>query len=388
MPAKKWMLNALYGKKEAAFATDPDATGALYRFLKTTEMTFQPEVDVIERPGMVNDLVRLPHAMGARGGKLAFKLEVKGSGTPASAVAVAPEADEILETALGTVTRGTGSTIAAGTTTSALTVASGAGFSKWMMVIVDCGATHGWVPRFITNVVGNVLTLDRALPAVPANGTVAQASNRYTRANSGHASMAFAALRDGILYTFLGCKVDSFKLTGISARGTALFDVAYSVTDFNTSAKASLPSAVPTGITAVSAPVIKGSCFAVGGTEELAYGMDFDPGQNFAFQDSTCALGPAQGESVNAGLELTEAKPTGTVKVYYAGSHLTDFAAGTQRSLAFAAGRNLGNAWGFYAPFCQWLQPAFENHNGMVGESLPFAVNDAGTDPEYAICLA
>lgn len=387
MAAKKWNLSVLYGKKETTFGTDPDATGALYRHLKATEMSFQPEVDVVERPGLINDLVRLPHAIGARGGKVSFKLEVKGSGTPATAAAVAPEADEILETALGTVTRGTGSTIVSATTT-ALTVASGSGFSKWMMVLCDCGATYGWVPRFVISIAGNVLTLDRALPVAPANATAVHASNRYTRANSGHASMAFAAIRDGILYTFLGCKVDSVKVSGISARGTALLDVAYSVTDFNTTAKGSLPSTALTGITAVTAPVIKGSCFAVGGAEELAYGMDIDFGQTFAFQDSTCALGPQQGESVNAGLELVEAKPTGSVKIYYAASHMTDFAAGTSRSLAFACGRNLGNAWGFYAPNAQWLQPALENHNGMVGETMPFAVNDAGTDPEYAICLA
>lgn len=395
MAAKKWKLSRLYGKTETTFGTDPSSNGALYTYLKTVgDMTFEPAVDVVERPGRLDDLTRLPHVMGQKGGTLSFKLELKGSGTAADAIAsVAAEADPILESAFGTVTRGTGSAITTGATTTSLPVTSAAGMSKYMMVMVDCGATHGFVPRFITNIVTNTLTVDRALPAIPANSAKVIASTRYTRANSGHKSLALVAERDAVLYTFLGCKVDSLKLGGISARGTALLDVQCSVSDWNTTAKGSLPVAMAASVNTTKAPVVKGTCFAVAGTEELMYSADLDMGLSFAFQDATCALGTSQPDSANAGMELVDASPKGTIKSYYKAQHMTDFIAGTENSLAVATwagstAAGTGNAWGFYIPKAQWGQVSQEEHDGMVGESLPFMVNDNGTDPEISLCVA
>lgn len=391
MAAKKMKLSALWGMKEGTFATDPDTDGSDYKFLKSSEMSFTPEKEVIELAALVADITRLPHVMGAKGGKLSFKLELKGSGTAAiiATPAIAPESDAILETALGTVARGTGSTVvAAGSTTTVVNVTSAAGMSKYMMLIFNCGATYGYVPRFVASIATNAVTLDRALPAVPANGAAVQASNKYTRANSGHGSMAFVAKHDDIEYTLLGCKIDSIKITTVEAGKVAMLDLSYSVTDWTATTKGSLPTAALSGITAISPPVVKGSCFAVDGVEEPIYSFDFDVGSKFEFQDSTCALGPAQPDAINAGLEMVDADPSGTVKAYYAAAHMTDFAAGTERSLAFAAGAGSGNAWGFFSAKNQWQQPAFEDHKGMVGQTMQFKVNDNSTDPEYVLCLA
>lgn len=389
MAQKKWKLSRLYAALETTFGTDPDSDGSDYKFLKALpDMTFQPQVDVVERPGLMNDLTRLPHVMGAKAGQLNFKLEVKGSGTPGTGLCVAAEADPILEALFGTVSHGTGSTINGVATTTSLPMTSAAGFSKYMMVIVNCGATYGYVPRFITSISGSDLTLDRALPAAPANGAAVHATTKYTRANTAHKSLAFAAYRDDVLYTFLGCKIDSAKVSGITARGTAILDVTCSVSDWNSTAKGSIPTPMAAAINTVNAPVVKASCFAVGGTEEHCYSLELDFGHQFQFVDSTCALGPAQPESANAGLELVDAAPTGSVKAYYQSAHMTDFAAGTERSFAFHSGAGAGNAWGFYVPKAQLSQPQFEDHNGMVGESFNFHVNENSSDPEYSFCLA
>lgn len=399
MAGKRWKLSALWCKKETTFGTDPSASGAAYLHIKALpDLTFEPKQDVVERPGLVNDLVRQSHAMGAKGGMLNLKLELKGSGTGAvsGVAAIAAEADEILQALFGTVTRGTGSLyVAAGSTTTVINVTPGTGinFARYMMVIIDCGATYGYVARFITSIATDALTLDRALPVGPTNGAVIQASSMYTRANSGHSSLAFVAKRaeaTSIEYNFLGCKIDSAKVTGIQGRGTALLEVSISVSDWNASTKASLPSTVLTGVTAVKAPVIKGSCFALGGTEELAYGLDFDFNHTFEFQDATCALGTAQPDSANAGVELTNAGPKGTVKSYFSTQHGTDFYAGNEISLAFTA-VNQGNrhaSWGIYCPKVQHVDKTFEEHAGLVGESLPFAVNDNSTLAEYSLCVA
>lgn len=393
MAAKKFKLSALFGMLEATFATDPSASGALYKHLFVRDATWEPKQDIIERPGLVADLVRQAHAMGAKAGTISFKMELKGSGTAAASavVAIAAEADPILQSLFGTVTRGTGDLIQAGSTTSVLNVVDGTRFSKYMMVIVNTGAANGWQARFITSIAANALTLDRALSALPANGNAVHASSKYSRANTGHSSLAFVGKRHDIEYNFLGCKIDSAKVTGVGARGEALLDVTCSVTDWNVSAKASLPVTNLTGITAIKGPIIKGACFALGGTEEFLFGLDFDFAHKFEFQDSTCAQGTAQPDSVNAGMELVEAGPMGGIKAYYNAQHGTDFFAGNEISLAFAAFSQpgtVGNAWGIYCPKIQHVDKSFEEHAGMVGESLPFKVNDNGTDPEYVLCIA
>lgn len=389
MAAKQMKLTRMYAALEASFGVDPDATGALYKFLKVLgDVAWQPTADIVERPGMVNDIVRLPHVIAQKGGSLSFKLELKGSGTPAAGVAsIAAEADVILQALFGNVVRGTGSSITTGATTTSIPLTTAAGIQKYMMVLVDCGATHGYVPRFVTAIVANTLTLDRALPVAPANGATVHASTRYVRANSGHQSLAFAAERAGVLYTFLGCKIDSAKITGWAARGTAILEVTCSVSDWNMNAKASLPAEFTANINLAKAPVVKASCVAVGGTEEVVYSLDLDFGLAFQFQDSTCGLGTAQPDSANVGHVLTDSAPQGTIKAYYAASHLTDMMAGTEKSVAFAT-PGTGVAWGFYAAKAQLGQITHEDHNGMFGESLPFMVNDNGTDPEYAFCVA
>lgn len=396
--AKRFKLAALFADIESVFATDPDATGAAYKHIKAMEdMSFQPMQDVVERNGLVYDLVRQKHIMGAKGGSLAFKLEMKGSGTVAAdgVASVAAEADAILGTLFGTTTRNTGSiAVSAGSTTTVLNVSAGdgAGMSKYDMLLIYCGTTYGYVARFILSIATDAVTLDRALPAIPTNGAAIYASTKFTRANSGHGSMAFVCKRGeatAIEYTLLGCKIDSAKITGINARGSPMLELSYSVTDWAVTNKGSLPSTVLSGITAVRGPVVKGSCFAIGGTEELMYALDFDFNHKFEFQDATCALGTAQPDSVNAGLELVDAGPKGTIKSYHKTQHLTDFFAGTENSIAFACidQNNPGSAWGIYIPKAQYTGHQYEDHNGMVGESLPFAVNDNSTDPEYVLCV-
>lgn len=397
MAQLKWKLAALYGMQETTFALEPSSNGSLYKHLKAAyDMTFTPMQDVVERSGLTNQMTRQPHVMGGKAGTIAFKLEVKGSGTAAvsTVAAIAAEADALLQTLFGSVTRGTGSLVVfAGSTVNIMnvTAASGAGFAKGMRVSFNCDV-NGYHDRFITSITADALTLDRALPSVPANGTVVQASSVYSRANTGHKSLAFVCTKDTVQYTMLGCKLDSFKISGTAPRGSGVFDVSISVSDWSKTAKASLPATDPVGITAVKGPVVKGACYAIGATEEYVSALDIDFAHKFEFVDSTCALGPTQPDSVNAGMELVDAGPKGTVHSYYLDQHVTDFNAATEKALAFSCPSTTpassGNGWGFYCGKVQYGQPAFEDHNGMVGQTLPFMVNDNGTDPELWFSLA
>ena len=46
--AKKWKLAKLYVMAESSFATEPSADGSGYTFIKATDLTFAPNVDIIE----------------------------------------------------------------------------------------------------------------------------------------------------------------------------------------------------------------------------------------------------------------------------------------------------------------------------------------------------
>lgn len=377
MAAKKWNIARLYAVHETVFLTDPDATGAAYKHIKTLpDMVFTPEVEVIERPGHTGDLVRQEHVLGSKGGKLSFKIEMKASGTPAATVAIASESSPFLEAHLGSVVRGTGTTIATAGgdgNPTAIKVTSAAGLSKYMMIEVENQT------RFITAISGVDITLDRALSAIPATSAVVYASSLFKRANTAHKSMALVAFRDDVEYTFLGCSVTACKLAGVNARGTALLEIEVMVGTFTRTTKASLPAANLTGVTAVKAPVVRGSPLAIEGVAELVSEMSFDPTMTIVFQESTA------GADNKSGIEAVNAEPKGAIKPYYTVAHWTDFEAGTVRSVAFSAGDRT-NGFGIYVPKAQYLQPALEDRNGMVGENIPFACVDNGTDAEYVIC--
>ncbi len=66
------------------------------------------------------------------------------------------------------------------------------------------------------------------------------------------------------------------------------------------------------------------------------------------------------------------------MKSYYAAGHLTDFTAGTEKSLVVGAGTHL-NGWALYIPKAQYMQPQLEEHKGTAGESIPFMATDAGS---------
>jgi hypothetical protein len=377
--ANAWNLAVLFQQQEASFGIDPAATGSTMKHVKALpDMTFQPSIEVIERMGLVGDLVTQDHVMGPQGGKLAFKLELKASGTPAASAvaAIASEASDLMEAAWGTVLRGTGALTTAGSTTTSIALASGgAGFAKGMAVEI-----LGEV-RIVTNVVANTLTLHKALAlGAPGTGVVVNASSRFTRANSGHKSVTFTAKRDtGLEYTFTGCKVKA-KIDGIDAKGTAVLVFEVDVGAYSRTTKASLPASELSGVTAVKAPVIKGSPLDWNGTSLMAAGLEFDPGFTLAFVET---VGDLQNK---AGIQATAADPRGSIKAYYLAQNMLDVEGAAPLALAMSSGTK-ANGWALWVPRAQLLSPQFQNRNGVVGEDLPFACRDNGTDPEWAISV-
>jgi len=376
--AKKFKIAALWMAQETTFATDPDADGSDYKFLKVAgDITFQPNADVLERPGQTNDLTTQDHVVGAQGGTLSFPLEMKASGTAAvSAVAaIASESSPIIEAVLGAVTRGTGTTCTGtgdGSVGTPLTLTSVAGVAVGMMVSVS-GET-----RFVKQIIGSTVVLNKALSSTPAAATVLTASSMFYRSNTAQKSLAFVAKRDGIEYTFLGGKA-KFKVSGVTARGTALMQVDVEVDRWSETTKASLPATTLTGITAVKGPCVKGGSVTIDGTEEVTAELEVDPGVELVFQDSIA------GTQGRADVEIVSSAPVGVIHPYYGATRLTTFLAGTAVELCVAVGSTT-TGFGFYVPRAQYMAPTFENRNGLVGESIGWAARNNGTAVDFTFC--
>lgn len=376
--AEKWKIQALWGMHEVTFATDPDSDGSDYKFLKVAgEVVFTPSAEVLPRPGQTNDLVQQEHVIGAKGGTLSFPLEMKGSGTPAASAvaAIASESSPVLEAMLGSVTRGTGTTCTGtgdGSTGTPLTLTSVAGMAVGMMIEVSSEV------RFVKQIIGSTVVLNKALSSTPAAAVVCYASSMFKRANAGQKTMAFCAKRGGIEYTFLGCKVKA-KVQGINARGTCLLQVEVDVDSWSVTTKVSLPSVVLSGVTAVKGPVIKGGTMTIDGTEEVTAQAEFDPGTEIAFIDSIA------GTNGRSGISIVDSKPQGVLHPYYSATRFTTFLAGTTVEIAIGAGTS-SNGFGIFVPKAQYLVPAYEDRNGVVGEALGFVVVNNGTALDFSIC--
>lgn len=378
--AKKMKIAALWGMHEVTFGTDPDTDGSDYKFMKIAgEASFLPQAEVQPRPGLTNALVQQDHVVGAKGGTLSFALEMKASGTPAvsATAAIASESSPILEGYFGSVTRGTGTTAAAlsgdGSSGTPMKVSSAAGLAKYMMISVN-----GEV-RFITGISGTDVTLNKALSAAPANGDVVTASSLFKRSDTGQKSFAFCGKRDGIEYTFLGCKISSLRIEGLSSRGLALLQVEVDVGTWSETTKASLPSTILSGITAVKGPVVKGATCTINGVEEVVAEATLDPGIQTEFIDS---INGTEGKS---GICSVESNPTGALHPYYASGRFTTFLAGTAVEIALAVGTS-SNGFGFIVPRAQYGNPDEEDRNGMVGTNLPFMARNNGADADLVVC--
>lgn len=374
----KWRLGALFVCQETTFGVDPDDTGAAYTHMFAREATFQPEAEVIERPGLTGEMTRQPHVVGVRGGKLSFKLELKGNGVTNYGLAVnaaSAEAHPILEASIGSASHGRAGVLGVGSTTTSLVYDPGVSYVPLnCMVFVE-----GELRHVIAKPTTTTLTLDRALASTPSTGGSFAAATTYIRQTVGHKTLSFVVKRDTIQYTFLGCKT-SFKIEGITARGVAMLSFEVDVADWLATTKSSLPSTNLTGITAVKPPVVKGAQFAVAGVAELVSGLDFDPGLEHIFQETT------EGLQAKSAAELVNSNPRGSFKPYFADGHMATFLAETEVRMVFACGTK-ENGWGLHIAKAQLLQPTMEDRGGLVGENIPFAVNDPGTGVDWVLNL-
>lgn len=182
-------------------------------------------------------------ALGEREASLKFTTEGRGFGGSPAGAGSAVQAGEgenglLLKSVFGTQTRDTGSVAAAGTTASVIKVASTTLFTVGGFVGCVDPATGLFYARQIRSKTGTDLTLDRALPFVPATSSVVYASAHYAHAVSGHQHLWFdaegydATPANGWRRYIRGCLGD-LGLKNLSASGKLMLEWSFRGLDWS-----------------------------------------------------------------------------------------------------------------------------------------------------------
>lgn len=369
MAQQKVKIRSLYVCQESSFGVDPSASGSLFTYLHAVDASM-PKVSQTIIPGNYQNesMTQSLDEVAEQKSSLTFKLPLRASGTPGtSGAAIAGEADLILQSLFGTVTRGSGTAVSGGNaSTTNIVVTSSAGFTKYMMVY--CTATSEM--RYVSAIPdGTHVTLNAALASAPTTGNLV-ASCLFTPALTGHKSLAFNVKVGTTEYTLLGGKIDSAKLTGMIATGRPLLELGFSFDSYSATTKASLPA--PDDLfPSVRPAILKGCPFFKDAAQTQVAGLDLDFGYKFAFTPAT------DGVQGRQGMEKVDGAPKGTIEPYFASAFLSDLQNPNARAFAMCVG-NQNNGWGFVAPICQLLDHELQAKNEQLAHKLPFAVKDNG----------
>jgi hypothetical protein len=380
-------LKQLWVAQEATFSTDPSADGSGYTALHAQDIAFAPSQLHIDRPLQNHKLTKLPGVIGAKGGTLTFKMEVRGTGTAAgnSTVANGGELHLLLSSSCGSVTAGIGTTCSAGWTSTVGAVASAAGIQ-----IGDNIMINGEIRR-VQNKATNTLTLDLALTTTPALSDVVYVGANYKPADESHTSLSFVLKQGGNVWVVMGCK-GNVTLEGVSAAGRPLLSFNMQVDEWvetSTSVKSALPTLNP--YLYPKGPTVLG-CTLQYGTATLAVSeFAFDVGNAI---EATPATEGSQGRS---NFVVTDRNTVGSLKPLWAISKVADFVSGSAKTLVMpildSAGTSLTkptNAVAISIASASFVAlPSVENVNNQMFLNMPFRViqSDQSTVPDWVITV-
>jgi hypothetical protein len=213
---------------------DP-AAGYVYPQFEGLEVN--PDVKMYPRSFMAADHEHYSQAAGERTADIKFALEGRGfGGAPAGAgsavLATDGEIGLLPKSVFGSQVKDTGSVAAAGTTASVIKVASTANFTVGGFVGLLDPATGLFYARQVRSKTATDLTLDRALPFIPAVAAVVYASASFTHAVSGHQHLFFdaegydATPANGWRRSLFGCLGD-FALRNTAALGKLMLEFTF-----------------------------------------------------------------------------------------------------------------------------------------------------------------
>lgn len=377
--AEKTKLSSTWVAEESTFATDPDSSGALYKYLHCVAGIPKVGNEVIDNPLQNDRLVKARPDIGVQAASFDIEIPLRASGTPSappSTPAIASETDLLLKHVLGAVTRGQSSAVTAGGTGATVNVTASGGFIVGGLVFATADSKF-YAVKTIPN--GTSVTVEPT-PASPITSGNLIAGSYYTPADTGHKTLAFVRKIGTVLYTFLGCKLVNPKIEGLGGP-RAVLKATVEADSFTTSAKASLTAADDL-FPAVRTPIVKGASVWIDGTATLVGGFDVDFGTKVDW-----ISGVGTGSPTNrTGIEVTDRAVKGSISPYYASSLLTDMAAATDKRLGFAVGTQ-STGFGFYVPVAHWTGHDLNDKDGLLAAAMPWQASDNGALSEIVVTV-
>lgn len=377
--AEKTKLSSTWIAEETTFATDPDTSGAAYKYLHCVAGLPKVGNEVIANNLQNDRLVASRPDIGVQSASFELEIPLRASGTPSappSTPAIASETDLLMKHILGTVTRGQSSAVSAGGTGATVNVTASAGFIVGGLVFATVDSKF-YVVKTIPN--GTSVTLEPTPASAIVSGNLI-AGSYYTPADTGHKSLAFVRKIGTVLYTFLGCKLVGPKIESAPGQRPVL-KCTVEADSFTTTAKASLPAADDL-FPAVRTPIVKGASAWIDGTATLVGGIDLDFGTKV---DWLAGIGTASPTN-RTGIEVTAREVKGSISPYYASALLTDFQAATDKRIGFAVGTQ-STGFGFYIPVANWLGHELADKDGLLGTSMPWQASDNGALSEIVVTV-
>jgi hypothetical protein len=298
---------------EATYATDPDADGSSYLYCPAEGITYEEQTEILDTAYSTSRNFPTEAEVGAQGHTVSFSVPLiglsaaVGNGTDASTI-TDDWLDVLLLSAFGLQVTTEGESVTGSTTTS-LTTADSNWATVQNLVPVHIASIPAAAERTqwsqIQTSTGGSTTLAPTLQASPGNGSVAYGTKQYRVDDDGGSSLALVLTDDALVYTFLGGRITSLRITGEHKR-RAMMAVTIQFDRRSLDAgKTSLPSATlvaPTPVKMFRSPVHHNNVRIPTRMVEIDFGL--------------AAVEVQDTESTNgrAGYELVSIAPTITIE--------------------------------------------------------------------------
>ncbi len=182
----------------------------LRKYLHTSEPQLTLDEPYIPRPQKHNLMSNADGVVGPRAGSISFNAQVTASGALAAAAskAAASVLNGLLEACGLEETTGTSMAVQAGSSTTAIKVATGTGERCTVGMMVIWNGNPTWVDS-VDDGGGSddTVNVTPALPGTPANGDTLYATRMYARSTDGdHRAVTIETEVDGIRTIMTGCR--------------------------------------------------------------------------------------------------------------------------------------------------------------------------------------
>jgi hypothetical protein len=359
------ILKSLCVGTESTFSTVPGASYSSYNRVPAEQIAWTPAQDAIpvetDRSGLAQ---KSKSIVGPKGGTVSFRVPLHGLSTAAAASTEAvphPYLDKLLKGCAHGVELGTGTTCAAGWTTTTGDVASAAGLFEDALVLIN------GEQRIVTDITSNTLTLNAALSTAPALSDVVYAPAVYLPEDSSPGTVSLACEGDGYSYTFTGCK-GTVQIVDGTAGQRPMLAFEFTVDAFTRTKPTNDIPALPS-VTSLQA---RSSPFWWGNTKRGVTGLGFNPAITIVAQQST------EGAQGRSGMMATNGEPVLSARTYRSANaddaaH-TDYEAMTSRTAHWQIGTAHTSSVGLLLLSGQLSEyPAEGDLDGLVDVPLTIA---------------